>query len=162
MKGFARQALDPVTIGDYLLPAGVSQCKSDDDTTADRTRLSSQRIPQPSIEILAFILKATNLFLRDGSPAMQAKRPLRGIGILFQQDHECALESSKCRCRYFSESHVINCLSFALKEVRLILAVLLRRFDLSIVPDQKIEYRHHSVLYIASGEYLVSVRKRVA
>lgn len=55
-----------------------------------------------------------------------------------------------------------NFRSFALKEVRLILAVLLRRFDLTIVPDQKIQYRHHSVLYIASGEYLVGVRKRVA
>ncbi|KAE8380493.1 cytochrome P450 [Aspergillus bertholletiae] len=51
---------------------------------------------------------------------------------------------------------------FALKEVRLLLAILLRRFEFSRVPDQDIVFRHHSVLYIQSGKYLVNVRPRMA
>ena len=50
---------------------------------------------------------------------------------------------------------------FALKELRLILVTLLRKFDLSIVEGQNYELRVHTVPYLKQGKYLVSVKKRV-
>ena len=45
-------------------------------------------------------------------------------------------------------------------ELRLILTLLLRRFELRLVPGQSHEVRHHTVLHLKAGKYLVSVRKR--
>jgi hypothetical protein len=48
---------------------------------------------------------------------------------------------------------------FALKEMRLILATLLRRFELLLVPNQSHELRAHFIIpYFKSGEYLVEVK----
>lgn len=44
--------------------------------------------------------------------------------------------------------------------MRLILATLLRRFKLRLVPGQSHEMRIHVVPYLKSGEYLVEIDPR--
>ncbi|KAF4954952.1 hypothetical protein FSARC_11981 [Fusarium sarcochroum] len=125
--GFARQALEPVIVGDYALPAGTL-------VTADTTALHRDSRIWPDAD------------------SYVPERWITG------HKGEKALERNWYP--FSAGSRICIGKHFALKEVRLILAVLLRRFELSIVPDQKIEYRHHSVLYIASGEYLMTEQSK--
>lgn len=50
---------------------------------------------------------------------------------------------------------------FALKELRLILVTLLRKFELSVVEGQNYEILVHTVPYFKQGKYLVGVKPRV-
>ncbi|KAM3072746.1 hypothetical protein ACMFMF_007078 [Clarireedia jacksonii] len=55
-----------------------------------------------------------------------------------------------------------NCIGqqFALRELRLILATMIRRFDLTLVPGQNHELRVHTVPYFKEGKYLVGLKMR--
>jgi hypothetical protein len=44
--------------------------------------------------------------------------------------------------------------------MRLILATLLRRYDLGLIPGQSHKMRVHVVPYFTSGKYLVAVKPR--
>jgi len=44
--------------------------------------------------------------------------------------------------------------------MRLVLATLVRKYDLSLVPGQSYEMRVHVVPYFTSGKYLVGVKSR--
>jgi cytochrome P450 len=50
---------------------------------------------------------------------------------------------------------------FALKELRLILATLLHRYELRVVEGQSTEMRLSIVPYLVAGRYEVDVRRRV-
>jgi len=59
-------------------------------------------------------------------------------------------------CKWFTDNS-----RFALKEMRIILATLLRRYELLLVPDQSHELRAHFIIpYLKSGKYLVEVKAR--
>ena len=49
---------------------------------------------------------------------------------------------------------------FALREMRLICATLLRRYDIGLIPGQSHEMKVHVVPYFTSGKYLVAVKPR--
>lgn len=55
-----------------------------------------------------------------------------------------------------------NCIGqqFALKELRLILATLLQRYELSLVPGQSHELRVHTVPWFKQGFYNIGVKRR--
>ncbi|PQE09240.1 hypothetical protein CJF32_00010693 [Rutstroemia sp. NJR-2017a WRK4] len=55
-----------------------------------------------------------------------------------------------------------NCIGqqFALRELRLILATMIRRFDLTLVPGQSHELMVHTVPYLKEGKYLVGMKMR--
>ncbi|KAF7946606.1 hypothetical protein EAE96_009601 [Botrytis aclada] len=57
---------------------------------------------------------------------------------------------------------VRNCIGqqFALREIRLILATVIRRFELDLMPGQSHELRVHAVPYFKEGKYLMGVRVR--
>jgi hypothetical protein len=44
--------------------------------------------------------------------------------------------------------------------MRLALATLVRRYDLTLIPGQSLEMRVHVVPYFTSGKYLVAVKSR--
>lgn len=50
---------------------------------------------------------------------------------------------------------------FALKELRLIIVMVLRRYELSLVPGQSHEMRVHTVPWFKQGFYNVGVKARV-
>ena len=50
--------------------------------------------------------------------------------------------------------------SFALREMRLILAALIRRYELSLVPGQSHEVRVHTVPWFLQGFYNVGLKRR--
>lgn len=56
-----------------------------------------------------------------------------------------------------------NCIGqqFALKELRLILATLCLRYELSLVPNQSHELTVSITPQFDSGEYLIGIKKRV-
>ncbi|KAF7882809.1 uncharacterized protein EAF02_006172 [Botrytis sinoallii] len=57
---------------------------------------------------------------------------------------------------------VRNCIGqqFALREIRLILATVIRRFELDLIPGQSHELKVHAVPYFKEGKYLMGVRVR--
>ncbi|TGO34982.1 hypothetical protein BHYA_0174g00060 [Botrytis hyacinthi] len=57
---------------------------------------------------------------------------------------------------------VRNCIGqqFALREIRLILATVIRRFELDLMPGQSHELKVHAVPYFKEGKYLMGVRVR--
>jgi cytochrome P450 len=50
--------------------------------------------------------------------------------------------------------------SFALREMRLILATLIRRYELSLVSGQSHEVRVHTVPWFRQGFYNVGLKRR--
>jgi hypothetical protein len=70
---------------------------------------------------------------------------------------EIVLGSSKCSK---SKGGGANSARFALKELRLILATLMRRYELSLVPGQSHELRVHTVPWFKQGFYKVGVKMR--
>ena len=49
---------------------------------------------------------------------------------------------------------------FALREIRLILATVIRRFELDLIPGQSHELRVHAVPYFKEGKYLMGLKTR--
>lgn len=49
---------------------------------------------------------------------------------------------------------------FAWTEMRLVMASLLRRYDLHLIPNQSEEVVHFMVMHLKSGKYMVGVEPR--
>lgn len=55
-------------------------------------------------------------------------------------------------------TYVLILRRFAMKEIRLILAMLVRRYELELVPGQSHAMRVYLVPYFTAGKFLVGVR----